>query len=224
MSPSRVLLGLALSLSALALPARDARPAERPLRVVTIAGGAEVYKSSGSTWSEAVLRAALEPGDAARTLSGRLTLTTPSGQAVRLGPGSRVTLDDGGAPEQPTPVRLDGGSVWAAVMVGSPPREQLEVRTAAATIVVRGSGVGITLGRDGSVLVRVHHGTAECAGPAVERRWTRVLTDEQELSVSAAGVPAETRKLNRDKLEAAWVKWNEDQDVAGGYGARPAPR
>jgi hypothetical protein len=27
-----------------------------------------------------------------------------------------------------------------------------------------------------------------------------------------------------DKLEVTWVKWNADQDLAGGYGgAKPAP-
>jgi hypothetical protein len=134
-----------------------------------------------------------------------------------------VTLLDGAA-DQPTRVRLDAGSVWAAVMGGSPPREQLELQARAVTITVRGSGVGVTLGRDGSVLVRVYHGAAECAGGAAESRWKRTLADAQELMVSAEGAPGETRKLNREKLEAAWANWNEEQDLAGGYGGKPPAR
>jgi hypothetical protein len=44
------------------------------------------------------------------------------------------------------------------------------------------------------------------------------------LSVSSAGVPGESRQLKRDKLDAAWVKLNEEQDLAGGYGGKPPAR
>jgi hypothetical protein len=27
-------------------------------------------------------------------------------------------------------------------------------------------------------------------------------------------------KLKRDKRDAGWLKWNEQQDLAGGYGSR----
>ena len=169
----------------------------------------------------AKLRAELGPGAAARTLQGRLTLMTPSGQQLRLAGLSRISLLEEGAPDQPTAVRLDGGSVWAAVMPGSPAREQIEVRTAAATVVVGGSGVEVTLGRDGSALVRVYHGAAMCSGPGTERQWSRALGDGQELFVPNGSSPAETRKLDRQKINLDWAKWNEDQDLAGGYGSRP---
>jgi len=198
-----------------------AEPSEWPLRVVTVSGRAEVSKGSTSGWSAARLRAELEPGAAARTLQGRLTLTTASGQELRLATLSRIALPEAGAIDQPTRVRLEAGSVWVAVTPGSPPREQLEVQTPVAAVTVRGSGVGITLGRDGSVLVRVYHGAAECTGPGAERQWHRVLGDGQELLVPGAGKPGETRKLSRDNLDADWVKWNEEQDLAGGYGGKP---
>lgn len=213
---------VALALAALS-PGSPAEPSEWPLRVVTVAGQAEVNKSSASAWSAARIRAELDPGAAARTLQGRLTLRTASGQEVRLAPVSRITLREGGAADQPTRLRMDAGSVWAAVMPGSPPPEHLEVQTGAVTVTVRGSGVGITLGRDGSVVVRVYHGAAECAGPG-GGRWTRTLGAGQELLVPSAGQPGQLRKLVRDKLDADWAQWNEQQDLAGGYGGKPPAR
>ena len=84
--------------------------------------------------------------------------------------------------------------------------------------------MSISVGRDGSVLVRVYHGAVECAGPGTGRQWTRTLADEQELSIASGGVPGDVRALKRDKIDAAWVKWNEEQDLAGGYGGKPPAR
>ena len=221
---TRMPLVVVLALAALCPPWRAmAQPSEWPFRIVTVGGEAEVFRKSAGTWSAATLRAELQPGDAARTMGGRLTLRTVSGQAVRLAPLSRVSLLEAGAPDRPTRLTVDGGSVWVAVLPGSPPREQIEARTGAVTVTVRGSGMGITVNRDGSVIVRVYHGIAECAGPGTGQPWSRILTDEQELSVASADVPGDVRKVKRDKTDAAWVKWNEEQDLAGGYGGKPPP-
>jgi hypothetical protein len=221
MSMRRIVVPVVLALSGLgAVGTAPVECGESPLQVVTVAGHAEVQGPS-SAWTGAKLRAELGPGGAARTLQGRLTLMTASGQEVRLAPLSRVSLLEDGAPDQPTRVRLDAGSVWAAVRPGGPAREQIEVQTAAVTVVVSGSGVEVSLGRDGSALVRVYHGAATCSGPGTERQWSRVLGDRQELFVPSAGQPGETRKLDRNKIDPGWVKWNEDQDLAGGYGSRP---
>ncbi len=200
-----------------------AEPSEWPLRIVTVAGQAELSSGTPQTWNAAALRAELGPGVVTRTLEGRLTLRTTSGQEVRVAPRSRISLTEGPA-DQPTRLTIDAGSVWVAVVPGSPKPEQVEVRTGAVTVTVRGSGVGIALGEDGSALVRVYHGAAECAGPGAERKWARVLAGGQEFSVSSAGAPGEMRELVRDKVGADWVKWNEDQDVAGGYKAKPPER
>jgi hypothetical protein len=215
-------MAVALALGALAATSW-ARGGERPFRIVTVAGQAEVQAANGARWNAATLRAELEPGSAARTLAGRLTLTTPSGQAVRLAPSSRVALSEAGGSDQPTRVRLDAGSVWAAVMSESSADQRLQIQTGGVTVTVRGSGVGVTLARDGMTVVRVYHGSAECVGSGPEGRWSRTLAQDQELSVSGSGTPAATAKLKRDKVDAAWIKWNEEQDAAGGYGApRPA--
>ena len=69
---------------------------------------------------------------------------------------------------------------------------------------------------DGSVAVSVYHGAAMVSGEG----WQRPLAQDQELVVPPAGAPKETGALKRDKRDAEWVKWNEQQDRAGGYGAR----
>jgi hypothetical protein len=221
----RTILTLLLVALAVGPQQAAAQPRELPFKAVTLAGRAEVYQAVAGAWKPASLRAELGPGDGARTLAGaRLTLRTTSGQAVRLASLSRVSvLEDGVGGDEPTRVRLDAGAAWVAVMQGGPARESLEVRTSATTVTVRGSGVGITVGPDGSVRVRVYHGTAECASPGGERRWTRPLGADQELTVLAAGAPG-VKTFARDKVDADWVKWNEEQDLAGGYGGKPPER
>ena len=222
---TRMPLLVALALVAVCTPwCATAQPSEWPFRVVTVGGEAELYRKSAGTWSAATLRAELHPGDAARTSVGRLTLKTASGQALRFAALSRVSLLEAGAPDQPTRVTVHGGSAWVAVMPGSPPREQIEAQTGAVTVTVRGGGMSISVGPDGSVLVRVYHGAVECAGPGTGRQWTRALDSEQELSVASGGVPGDVRALKRDKIDAAWAKWNEEQDLAGGYGGKPPAR
>jgi FecR-like protein len=222
MKTRSIVLVILLALSGVG--GEPARASEWPFRIVTVAGPSQTYSKSGRAWTAATLRAELGPDEAARTLGGRLTLTSPSDQALRLAPFSRLSFVAAGAADQPTPVKMEGGSIWVAVLPGSPPAEQIEVETSAMTVTVKGSGVEISIGRDGGVLVRVYHGSAECAGPGRERKWSKSLADEQEMLVSSTGAPGEFRKMPRDKVDADWVKWNEDQDRAGGYGERPRPK
>lgn len=203
--------------------AYEARSAERTLQVVTIAGQAEVQTAAGAGPARAALRTQIVPGGAARTLAGRITLRTPSGQAIRVGPSSRVVFLEADAADEPTRMRLDVGSIWVAVMSQSAPGDHLEIQTSAVAVTVKGSGVGITVGPDGAALVRVYHGSAECRGTGPQGRWTRALVQDQELSVTSAGAPAASGKIKRDKPDA-WVRWNEEQDGAGGYGGRQPER
>jgi hypothetical protein len=87
---------------------------------------------------------------------------------------------------------------------------------------VREGGVGIAAGADGSIVIRAYHGSAECSGTSSGQPWSRSLADGQELSVSATRSPSKVRALERHEGEVEWIKWNEDQDLAGGYGGAPA--
>lgn len=200
-----------------------AQPKELPAKVVTLSGPSETYTKGAPKWEPAKLRVELGQGDGARTLpGGRLVLTTAGGQALRLAQLTQVFFKEGGAAAgEPTRVRLDGGWLWVAVTPAAADSARLEVDSGPVIVTVRSGGVGIRASRDGSVLVRVYHGTAVCAGPSAQPAWERTLTDEQEMIVSPAGAAGEMRRLTRDKLDAAWVLWNEEQDHAGPYGGSP---
>lgn len=217
--------GLALAVGLCGDGAGWAQPKELPAQIVTLGGTGEVHRKDTPSWTPAELRARVGEGDSVRTqVGGRLALRTASGQALRLGSRSQMALlASTSSPEPgPTSVRLDNGWLWIAVTPNSPRSTQVEVRAGPAVVTVRGAGVGLRRGPDGSLLVQVHHGSAVCEGP--ERQWERTLTGPQELRVTAAGAPGTPVNVTVDQLEAAWVKWNADQDAAGGYGAsKPAP-
>lgn len=200
-----------------------AQPKELPAQVVTLGGPADFHKKDTPAWGPAGLRDKVDAGDSLRTqVGGRVALKTASGQALRLGSRSQMAVLAPEGEAGPTRVRLDNGWLWVAVSPNSPPPTQIEVRVGPGVVTVRGAGVGLRRAPDGSVLVQVHHGSAVCAGP--DKQWERTLTGPQELLIPASGPPGPPVVLTVDKLEATWVKWNADQDLAGGYGgAKPAP-
>jgi hypothetical protein len=218
-----VLGGVVLLVGAVA-PEAWAQPRELPAKLVTLGGTAELHRKDTPAWAPAALRADVGEGDSIRTqLGGRVTLRTASGQALRLGSRSQVALlasEAGGVPG-PTRVRLDNGWLWVAVMPGSAEPTHVEVRAGPAVVTVRGAGVGLRRSPTGILLVQVHHGTAVCAGP--DRQWERTLTGAQQLVVPASGPPGQPVALTVDPLETTWVRWNTDQDLAGGYGGKTPP-
>ena len=203
----------------------QAQPKELPAEVVTLSGTAELHRKDTPAWAAAELRGRVGEGDSVRTqVGGRTVLKTASGQALRLGSRSQIAFlaPEPGAAGGPTRVRLDNGWLWVAVSPNSPAPTQIEVRAGPAVVTVRGAGVGLRRGPDGALLVQVHHGVAQCAGP--DRQWVRTLTGPMQMLIPASGAPAAPVKLAVEQIEATWVKWNADQDVAGGYGsAKPAP-
>jgi len=56
-----------------------------------------------------------------------------------------------------------------------------------------------------------------CDGAADRGRWQWPLSGGQEILVGAGGVAGPARPLVEEPTEAAWVRWNADQDRAGGY-------
>lgn len=200
-----------------------AQPKELPAQIVTLGGTGEVHRKDTPTWTAVDLRARVDEGDSVRTqVGGRIALRTASGQVLRLGSRSQLAVLPSPPEPGPTRVRLDNGWLWVAVTPNSPAPTQVEVRAGPAVVTVLGTGVGLRRAPDGSLLVQVHHGTAVCTGP--ERQWERTLTGPQQLRVPASGAPGAPASITVDQLEATWVKWNTDQDTAGGYGAsKPAP-
>jgi hypothetical protein len=216
-------LVVVLGAAALLLSARPGvaagQPQELPAKIVTLGGRAELSRKSAPAWAAAMLGDELVDGDGVRTLGGRLTVRTASGQVLRLAPRTQVFFPQGAAPAAsgPARVRMDGGRLWAAVLPNSPAAAQLEIQAGPVTITARGGGAGVTMNADGSVHVAAYHGAVTCAGAG----WARALAEDQELLVPPTGAPtAEVARLKRDKRDADWLRWNEQQDAAGGYGGR----
>ena len=194
-----------------------AQPQELPAQIVTLGGRAELSRKTGP-WAAAALRDELSAGDAVRTIAGRLTVLTASGQALRLGARTQIVFagDDAPVTAGPTRLRMNGGLLWVSVMPSSPPSTHIEVRAGPATVTAGGGGATIGMNPDGSVLVAVYHGGVMVSGQG----WQRALTQDQALLVPPVGAPKETVLLKRERRDAEWAKWNEQQDGAGGYGAR----
>jgi len=198
--------------------AATAQSHELPTTIVTLGGRADVSRNPGA-WAPAALRDELSGGDAVRTVAGRLTLRTGSGEVMRLGPRSLVALvtPGTGATGGPTWARLDAGRVWISVLPGSPRAARIALRAGPVTVTAQNGGAGVAVNPDGSALVSVYHGAVTCAGDG----WQRVLTQDQELLVLlGAAPPKNVARLKRDKRDQEWIAWNEQQDQAGGYGAR----
>ena len=194
-----------------------AQPQELPAQIATLGGRAELSRKS-APWAVAALRDELSAGDGVRTIAGRLTLLTASGQALRLGARTQIVFAADDAPVTPSPTRLrmHGGLLWVSVMPNSPLPTLIEVRAGPAIVTARGGGATIGMNPDGSILVAVYHGGVTVSGEG----WQRSLTQDQTLLVPPVGAPRETGLLKREKRDAEWAKWNEQQDGAGGYGAR----
>jgi len=220
MTMPRIALLVPLVLAALCAGVPRSVASESPLRVVTVGGRAELQLPGAAGWTPARLRTDLGPGAAARTQRGRLTLMTSSGQALRLAGLSRLSLPESGASDLPTRVILDGGTVWAAVLPASPPKEQLEVQAGTASVLVGEGGVEVTI-REGSTLVRVFHGKAACTRVGTGPQWNQMLVEGQEIIIPATGQPEPPRKIDRDKINVDWTTWNDEQDAAGGFRVAP---
>ena len=207
--------------------AAAAQPRELPASVVTLTGKAEWYKKGDTKWNPVELREQLDVGDGLRTNpSVRATLRTAGGHAIRLAALTQVffVAPPAGTPEpQPVFVRLDRGWLWVAVTPGMHAVPPVVVIAGPARVAVRDGGIGFRFHRDGSVLVRTHHGLAEVRGSDASATWMRSLPGEQEVLVPPTGPPAPNRPLTRELAENNWSLWNEEQDYVA-YGGKVPQR
>lgn len=225
--PVVVLLLGSLAASLSAAPPRRVVAAEWPVTVVTVAGVGDTLRKGRTTWARAELRDEVFEGDAVRTAAAtRLSLRTVTGHTLRMGPGTRLVLlaDGTTAGDRAPRVRMTGGWLWVAALPVAGARSQLDIEVGPAMVGVLRGGVAVRVNRDGSVMVRTHHGGAVVSGPGDRREWERPMSERQEVLVPIGAAPALSRPLAPDEFEAEWVKWNEDQDLAGGYGGRAASR
>ncbi|HTY76281.1 MAG TPA: hypothetical protein VMI34_00555 [Candidatus Bathyarchaeia archaeon] len=219
--------GVAVLVTMLAMwaGAAAAQPRELPATVVTLTGKADWYKKGDTKWNTVELRDQLDVGDGLRTNPMvRATLRTAGGNAIRLAALTQVffVAPPAGAPEpQPVLVRLDRGWLWVAVTPGMHAVAPVEVIAGPVRVAVRDGGIGFRFHRDGSILVRTHHGLAELRSSDASARWTRNLPADQEVLVPPAGPPEPNRPLTREQAESNWLLWNEEQDYVAYSGKAP---
>jgi len=204
-----------------------AQPSELPATVVTLIGKAEWYKKGDTKWNPVELRDQLNVGDGLRTNpSVRATLRTTGGNAIRLAALTQIffVAPPAGAPEpQPVRVRLDRGWLWVAVTPGMHAVAPIEVIAGPARVAVRDGGIGFRFHRDGSILIRAHHGLAEVRSSDPSVTWMRNVPGDQEALVPPTGPPEPNRPITREQAEINWALWNEEQDYVA-YGGKTPKR
>lgn len=227
MKPKALLIPLVLAALACVTAPALAQPKETPLVASTINGPSEILKKGSNAWVKAKLRDEVGEGDGARALAGgRFVLRTTSGHAIRMAQLTQFFLSEApaGAPASDRTVRIkqDGGWVWVAVLPLSVTRTAIEVEAGPVTVAARSGGTGIRASTDGSVLVRVFHGLALARASGEGAKWERTVKAGEELLVPATGTPGASRAITKEENEAGWIRWNEQQDMAG-YGM-PDPK
>lgn len=227
MKSKALLIPLVLAALACVTAPALAQPKETPLVASTINGPSEILKKGSNTWVKAKLRDEVAEGDGARALpGGRFVLRTTSGHAIRMAQLTQLFVAEPGAgvPASDRAVRIkqDGGWIWVAVLPLSVTRTAVEVEAGPVTVAVRSGGTGIRVSPDGSVLVRVFHGLALARASGEGAKWERTVRPGEELLVPATGTPGGNRPLTREESEAGWLRWNQQQDMAG-YGM-PEPK
>lgn len=203
-----------------------AQPKELPATVVTLTGKAEWFKKGDTKWSPVDLRDQLNEGDGLRTgPSVRATLRTVGGNAIRLSALGQVFLvppPPGALDPQPVRARLDRGWLWVAVTPGIHAQAPVEVVVGPARVAVRDGGVSFRPNRDGTVLVRTHHGLAIVgSSDRSGGGWERSVPEQQEVLVPPSGPPAPNRPITRELAENSWALWNEEQDYVAYGGKMP---
>jgi hypothetical protein len=235
---------LLAAIAAATLVGAAAGPSGPPAGTVTFLAGEATRAAAGRTEALAV-GSAVREGDVVETRRRtRLEIALADGSLVRLGPGSRATLETatfGSAPEdRRVSARLAVGAVWANVARAVGGESRFEVRTANAVAGVRGTTFRVDAARDASVVVKVYGGAvAVSAGPVprpaqpqpkperkqvegpaevTREQWERIVTSMMQVRVSAAGVPAEPEAFAlADAGKDEWEAWNRQRDAT----ARP---
>lgn len=208
---------------------------------VTFLAG-EATRSAGGKAAPLAVGSPLSRGDVIETRRRtRLELRLADGSVLRLGPLSRVVLDEaafGATPDdRRVSARLVVGAVWANVAKAVGGESRFEVTTAHAVAGVRGTTFRVDAARDASVVVKVYSGTVAVgagpvpvrghgeatparhpvAGPAevTREQWERIVTDMMQVRVSADGKPGEPRAFALARGNADdWERWNRRRDAA----------
>ncbi len=184
------------------------------------------------------LKGQVAKGDLIETAAGaRLELTLPDKSIVRLGPSSKLRLDEAAFSDEGRDFKatLLLGKVWSKVTGVFGAQRNFEVRTERAVAGVRGTIFQVDAQKTKAVLVKVYAGTVAVGGvtaasapapkgervqvagpqPVSRQQWEKLVSAMMQVRVGANGVPEEpTRFAEEDVTKDAWAQWNRERDAA----------
>jgi len=182
------------------------------------------------------LKSAVSQGDTLETAAGaRLEISLPDKSVVRLGPSSRLKLDEAAFSDSARSFKatLVLGKVWSKVSSVFGSERSFEIKTEHAVAGVRGTIFRVDADKAAAVLVKVYAGTVAVAGVAItpapkkpgerkqvpgpkqvsKQQWERLVSAMMQVRISAAGVPDEpTRFSEAEEVHDAFALWNRGRD------------
>ena len=207
--------------------------------VTYLEGGAKRTPEKGKA-APLAAKATVEQGDLIETeANGRLEITLSDKSIVRLGPSSRLTLDEAAFTDTSRSFKatLLLGRVWSHVTKAFSGDKNFEVKTERAVAGVRGTIFRVEAEKSKAVTVKVYEGSVAVAGnPAAtsaaapkkgehvpvpgpvevtKKEWEKIVGQMQQLKVSAAGVPTDPADFDlASESKDAWAQWNRKRDEA----------
>ena len=139
------------------------RPASAASTVLSILNGSADVAHGGGAFAAATDGDLLSGGDRVRTgAASNALISFFDGSTIELEPQAEVTVTDISANDGSITIKLSQsiGRTWSSIHKFTDSRSTYEVKTPAATATVRGTGLDITVGADGTTKVAVTDGAA----------------------------------------------------------------
>lgn len=235
-----LLAALAILAAGAGAVARAAPPP--PAGTVTFVAGAATRAAAGKAKAEPLaVGSAVRAGDALETgRRTRLEVKLADGSVLRLGPLSRVVVQDASfgatVEDRRVSAKLLVGRIWANVASAVGGDARFEVSTENAVAGVRGTTFRVDAANDRSVVVKVYSGTVAVAAGALPRpghaapagarrqvagpeevsreQWEKIVTSMMQVRVSADGSPAEPEAFALAEAGGdEWEEWNRSRDA-----------
>ena len=177
----------------------------------------------------------------ATAANARIEITLPDDSQIRLGPSSRLTLEQVsfGSDRKSFSAELSGGRLWARIrslLTG----DKVEVKGPTAVAGVRGTTFQVDAGKDFSTVIKVHHGQVavrpiyqthakgegprrEVSGPqevqgpkeVTAQEWARIVASGQMLLVDSESRAGDPTALDlKAEADDPWTAWNQSRDQA----------
>ena len=197
---------------------------------------AQIKFSGKTVWRPLKLHAQVKQGDAIRTgRGGRVEISITPHRQIRISEASEIVVQE--LKERPGGMRADinllVGRFWGSVRdTLKKNRERLNIRTATATIGVKGTSFGVDFDKENKIAQvavvkgEVTVGSVTSGGPPKQvagpreiappeevsrEEWTQIVARDQKLILRPDQAPR-LEPLTQDDKEDPWIKFNTDRD------------